>query len=183
MKDSIPYVVLILLLILISIFVKDKYLDHKVSEKDTVTVVDTVIVQDSIQSTVLVSQMNTKTIVVDSTKYINYNDLLLEALRMYGDSIVSFPKEFIAEKDTVVKDSLVTVSARLSSPLPFHPDTKVDLKVNYSIPTVTITNTITETVTPILTHGISVGSGYGVFNQKFDLFIGYSLQFNLGKIF
>jgi hypothetical protein len=128
--------------------------------------------------------METKTIVIDSTKYIDYTVLLKEALEYYKDSLISTPKNFIAQKDTVVGDSLVKVNIHLSSPLPFHPNTIVKSTLDYKLPvvkeTITVTNTIVKT--PLLTYGLSVGGGYGMVNSKWDMWIGVGLMFNLGKL-
>lgn len=48
----------------------------------------------------------------------------------------------------------------------------------------TITETVTKTIvkpSPLITFGVQVGSGYGVFNRKLDVYVGVGGQINLWR--
>lgn len=58
-------------------------------------------------------------------------------------------------------------------------DYSLDIHLTDTIP-VYHTKVVREIVkkTPRITHGIQIGAGYGVFNKKPDLYIGYGVQVN-----
>lgn len=158
---------------------------NNISQSDTVTVVDTVIISDSLLLYLPVQNMTLKTITIDSTKYVNLDSLFQEALLHWKDSLLTYPKDYVAEKDTVIKDSLVSVKLSIHSPIPIHPKTYLDAKITTKIPIITETITITNTIvkTPWLTYGLSVSVGYGIITGKPDVYVGCGINLNIGKIF
>ncbi len=158
---------------------------NNINQSDTVTVVDTVIISDSLLLYLPVQNMTLKTITIDSTKYVNLDSLFQEALSHWKDSLLTYPKDYVAEKDTVIKDSLVSVKLSIHSPIPIHPSTYLNADIKYKIPIITETITITNTIvkTPLLSYGIQGGLGYDMINDKFAGYVGFGLQLNLGSIF
>lgn len=56
--------------------------------------------------------------------------------------------------------------------------TTIDSENNGSITDVTIINTKDRKFIDHFSHGITVGAGYGVINQKVDVFVGYGLTYH-----
>lgn len=186
MKTEYILIPLFLIVILMGYFLWDTQQQiNSISQSDTTIVVDTVFVPDSLLLYLPVQNMTLKTITIDSTKYVNLDSLFQEALLHWKDSLLTYPKDYVAKKDTVIKDSLVSVKLSIHSPIPIHPKTYLDAKITTKIPIITETITVTNTIIkiPILTYGIQSGLGYDMINDKFAGYVGFGLQLNLGKIF
>lgn len=186
MKTEYILIPLFLIVILLGYFLWNTQQQiNNISQSDTTVVIDTQIVHDSLLFYLPVQNMTLKTVTIDSTKYVNLDSLFQEALSHWKDSLLTYPKNYVAEKDTVIKDSLVSVKLSIHSPIPIHPKTYLDAKITTKIPIITETITITNTVvkTPLITYGIQGGLGYDMINDKFAGYVGFGLQLNLGSIF
>ena len=105
MKTEYILIPLFLIVILLGYFLWNTQQQiNSISQSDTVTVVDTVIISDSLLLYLPVQNMTLKTITIDSTKYVNLDSLFQEALLHWKDSLLTYPKDYVAEKDTVIKD-------------------------------------------------------------------------------
>ena len=160
------------------------YFTKQVRREVTQTIIDTVYVEDTVTISKYVKDMDTVTQVVDSTKRINLDSLWEEAKKYWNAKNDSTQKNYITSKDTLVKDSLVSVKVSVSSPIPLHPLTTVNTVISYKIPVITKTVTVTqvEYTSSILTYGLTASIGYGFISQKPDVFIGAGIFLNIRRI-
>ena len=163
-------------------FKQMQLIEDRLTTSDTTKTIDTTIIKEQNTLSSTIREMQTNTVIVDSTKYVNLDSLFQEALVYWKDSLLTVPKEYVASKDTVIGDSLVTAKLSINSPIPIHPKTYIKAKFDYQIPVVKETITVTKTVTPLVTYGLQVGGGYGAINQKFETYIGLGLQLNFGRL-
>ena len=180
-RKSVISILLGLALVILTYLILAGYFTRQVTREVTRTIIDTVYVEDTVTISKYVKDMDTVTQVVDSTKRINLDSLWEEAKEYWNAKNDSTQKNYIASKDTLVKDSLVSVKVSVSSPIPLHPLTTVNTVISYKIPTVTITKYVE--VLPLLTYGLTVSAGYALFNGKADILVGVGINLNLGRLF
>ena len=171
LKIIIPSVAVILLLTVVLLFpsrvtdVVDRFSPKPQIVSDTVTVVETVTVHDTVPKIVYRERVFYDTIRVVATDSAT------------GDTVqvsVPLPIEQVAFSGAI--DTFGTYTATVQGYKPLLKSIEFELK----IPTVTVTKTVTNTGK--LTRwnfGITAGAGYGVFTRKPDVFVGFGLTYRL----
>lgn len=116
------------------------------------------------RDTVLVHRFHTDTVRIDQTK-IKYDTIIIRDTVYIKD----IPHNYHFEED---KYTLDINAVKLY-------DYNLDVNLR---DTVTITNTVYNTVyqnkKQRLTYGLQFGAGYGIFNRKPDVYVGFGIQYN-----
>jgi len=162
----------------------DRYFTKPI-EKETIKVItDTTYVTDTVTQVIPFKLLSKETVIVDTSRSINYDSLITEAFKEWQSSIKdTILKDYIVKADTTLPDSVVSLSISFHSPLPIHPKSYFVNKITTKIPVIKEIITIEKTVSPLLSYGINTGVGYMIFNNKIDVYVGMGLQLNLGSIF
>ncbi len=144
--------------------------------------IDTAYVRESYPVFIPFDRLSKETILVPS-QTVNYDSLIAEAFKEWQVSQTdTVEKTFVVKADTTLPDSLVSAEIAFYSPLPIHPKSYFKNTFTTKIPVIKETITITKTETPWLTHGVITAIGYGFIQGKPDVFVGYGINLNLGKI-
>lgn len=147
-----------LIIYLIFLRPSPKPIDREVIHYDTVYTERVIRITDTIPKLVYV-----ETVRVDTLKFYTVDSILVEV------PVPIEQKEYAGLVDTVG-----TYNAWVSGFNPKLDSVAFDLKY----PTQTIYIDRTTIKRPHFSHGIQVGVGYGVFNKKPDLYVGYGVQFS-----
>lgn len=161
MKSNKLLIYIIIILILSNLFFIFKYnniSNRKINTVEIVTRVDTFIKKDT------VTKWYPKPVKVEVKDTIY---LPIDSIKTEGDSIL-LPRE----EKTYTDDS--TYNVRISGFQPILEDITVYPRTMY----ITKEKTVTVTKKQHWNYGVGVGFGYGMFNKKFDVFVGGTVGYN-----
>lgn len=155
MKDKYIYILIIIILILINIiqYNNKKYIDNEITYYDTIYVENTLI------DTILIPKYSYVDRIITDTFYLNDTTIITIPIPIES-------KHYSNTNDTISYDAYVSgYKANLDS---------IRIKSHY--PIINTTKLLKEPKNKF-NHGVNVGIGYGVWNNKPDLYIGYGITY------